>query len=133
MTKPTKEQIDSATGERLSEWVAVWCMGWNHINESPLQNFYEFVGPSKTRNPEFFNDYFRVNYKDWQPHLPTEKGKAQCWELLSKYLVTLSLQLSDSNKTEILTAFIFKSTGVHLEANLQRDLLKSCLYAEMER
>ncbi len=122
MTKPTKEQINNAAGEQLSEWAAEWCMGWTHIDESPLQNFYEFVGPSKTRNPEFYNDYFRVNHKDWQPHLPTEKGKAQAIDLAEKF--GLSINFGGKYVYSRKLDKVFSA-----DESWQIAVLKACLYS----
>lgn len=128
MTKPTKEQIDGATGEQLSDWVAVWCMGWTHIDESPLQNFYEFVGPSTTRNPEFFNDYFRVKYEDWQPHLPTERGKAQAIDLAEKYNLQLDMYL---DRVAYVDNLYHQTVWISFfdDKNWQKANMKACLYS----
>lgn len=91
----TKQQIEQATDQELADLVAVHCMGWTLIDERPSQHFYQYVAPSRVRDPEFFNDVFRVEYAYWQPHLNTDKGKVQAIDLADKLGLSVSFAPDD--------------------------------------
>lgn len=62
----TKDEIINCTdGQVLADAVAVEVMGWDLTGVTGC-----------------YVDQKGKVIKDWQPHLPTEKGKAQCWDLM---------------------------------------------------
>lgn len=69
----TKDQILKCNdGQKLADAVAVEVMGWHKIESQKPP--YEVFQTSQAKW-----------VKDWQPHLPTEKGKAQAIGLAEKY------------------------------------------------
>ena len=73
---PTPNQITECDDERqLREWAAVYCMGWSivDIQGKPHWDKWTEITPKSK----------------WQPTSPTEKGKAQCWDLAVKYKLDL--------------------------------------------
>lgn len=74
---PTPNQITECDDERqLRELAAVYCMGWTEIPENH-DGFKVFECNQK--------GYIR----DWQPTSPTEEGKAQCWDLMERFRITV--------------------------------------------
>lgn len=71
----TKDEIINCTdGQALADAVAVEVMGWR------LDTEYD---------DWLFHGSAMIGREFWQPHKPTEKGKAQCWDLV----ITLQLCL----------------------------------------
>lgn len=68
--------------EELNELAAVEVMGMTLIDERPLQHFYEGVRESATYPLQ--NEYFRVEYKRYNPLSNTPEGISQAIELADK-------------------------------------------------
>lgn len=87
---PTPNQITECDDEKLlCEWAAVYCMGYN--------------------SSEAFADVYMVKEMGsthylpkarYQPTSPTEKGKAQCWDLEEKF--QLSIHSVDWYKSDVM-------------------------------
>lgn len=120
MTKPTKEQIDGATGERLAELVAVHCMGWRKQKHN--------VGHAINGKDYWFNSglYSVMPCKDWQPHLPTEKGKAQVIDLAEKYGISIDFHNGNKELNRIRNVW-----GKRFQGNWQIAVLRACLYSDI--
>lgn len=131
MTKPTKDQIDGATGEQLSEWVAVWCMGWHpaEVWKDGKIVHTTFTGEFTPTEPgEYAWRYLDLaRFKGWQPHLPTEKGKAQCWDIVCKLVKEKRLGFVPAN----LNFAIDDSDGYWISEgdNPQEVVLRAYLYS----
>ncbi|HEC73159.1 MAG TPA: hypothetical protein ENI26_02165 [Methylophaga aminisulfidivorans] len=107
MTKPTKEQIDTATGEQLSEWVAVWCMGYEHGENGLGDKCYR-------RGKDWIYD--------WQPHLENLKGKGQSIVLAEKFDMVIHAAKGAVNYG----SWYHKTVK---DNNWQIAALKACLYS----
>jgi|GEM_PF-4105982 len=105
--KLSREQIDQATPEQLAELIAVHCMGWSKTTHGRLNGF----------------SWYRPDTDDfehhWQPHLPTEKGKAQCWDLARKYGLSVDFETGE-----------ITGSGASLrDLDLQIAVLRAILYS----
>lgn len=67
----TKQQIqDCNDGQQLADWAAEYCMGW--LLDTEYDDW-------------LFHGSAMIGRKFWQPHQPTETGKAQAIDLAEKY------------------------------------------------
>ena len=109
----TKDQILKCTDlQTLADEVAVRCMGWAETNHGGSKGWFN--------NTSLIID-------DWQPHLPTEKGKAQCFDLAQKCNLELDFVLNcaryDDNENEL--------TYEVNDENMQIAILKAALLSEL--
>lgn len=112
----TKQQIEQAQGQELADLVAVHCMGWRKQEDDP---FY-FSG-------WYLDNSHVLDLKNWQPHLNTDKGKAQCWDLAEKHDLELDFVLNYARYDD-------KDNELTHEVNdesMQTALLKACLLSKM--
>ncbi len=80
-------KITECTDEKqLCELAAIHCMGWELVKD-------DTPSPFGLKDRPYWNNFNDPSadgcYDDeWQPTSPTEKGKAQCWDLAVKYDVS---------------------------------------------
>lgn len=72
----TAEQLLAMPDAERDAIAAEVCMGWELKEFAGVGRIYRIIYRGKDEPV-----YYRVLDKDWQPTQPTEKGKAQCWEL----------------------------------------------------
>lgn len=120
----TKDEIINCTdGQALVDAVAVDVMEYSIV----------------TIPEKGYIDMDSATWIDWQPHKPTEKGKAQCWDLIEKFGMTIVTPLVDGSKgsskntkTNIVTAFSESGMGVSRRENLQIAVLEAALLTVKE-
>lgn len=84
---PTPNQITECDDEKqLCEWSSDFCLGIKREILKPGQKIETFQ--------QFSNI---VTLSEWQPTSPTEKGKAQCWDLIVKYNLIVDSHFSGAN------------------------------------
>lgn len=110
----TKQQIETCNnGQQLADWAAEYCMGWTFKAIKGLKDGF-YLAPDKKRLPRLH----------WQPHQPTEKGKAQAIDLAEKYRLSVNPYM--------LTAYIFKAQKlVPDKESWQIAVLKAALLLEI--
>lgn len=112
-----QQVIDCNDGQKLADEVAVVCMGWEVAVDESLQIADWIDG----------EDGYIMRKSSWQPHLPTDIGRWQCFDLAQKCDLELDFVLNIARYDDKENELTYEVN----DENMQIAILKACLLSQL--